>query len=390
MPRKVKKPKVTLGPLTLRALNGEPGAWRWRVEWYPQGAGGKMRTRSLSRVTGERFDKAEAIARATELLGDGIHLMGEPAEPDDCRTVDTVLDLLEAWLGSTKARVGGDLRESTWTNYRVCSARLAKLPLARVALDAVQADHCSRAVTALRRRYSDSTASQTLLALRMAWRWAVAEGILNRSFPGKVWLKSAGPQHMPTVDDVRATLVAMREMPTRNELRRAQAVLAVQWMLYTGARPGEVALTCREDIDLRRGSWQVREGEGSKTGARVVPLNPALVAAINTHIAQHPPDPASDSLWPPVIGIRSTTYNWATWIREASQEAGVRRWTPKGLRHLAVTRMLTAGIDVATAASITGHSPEVLLRSYAHVLNDRRSAAVAALELPTEDSGRNK
>ena len=44
-----------------------------------------------------------------------------------------------------------------------------------------------------------------------------------------------------------------------------------------------------------------------------------------------------------------------------------------------MTRMLGAGVDVATAASITGHTPQVLLSTYAHVLESRRRDAVAAL-----------
>jgi hypothetical protein len=45
--------------------------------------------------------------------------------------------------------------------------------------------------------------------------------------------------------------------------------------------------------------------------------------------------------------------------------------------------MLAAGIDVATAASITGHTPQVLLETYAHVFEHRRRAAVTALAVPS-------
>jgi hypothetical protein len=41
--------------------------------------------------------------------------------------------------------------------------------------------------------------------------------------------------------------------------------------------------------------------------------------------------------------------------------------------------MLGAGVDVATIASITGHSVQVLLSTYAHVIERRRHEAVATL-----------
>lgn len=95
---------------------------------------------------------------------------------------------------------------------------------------------------------------------------------------------------------------------------------------------------------------------------------------------------SSGLLWTPSVWNRKTTTAridraWTKWIRTACTEAGVELWTPKALRHLAATRLLAAGIDVATAASITGHSPEVLLRSYAHVMEHRRRAAALALAL---------
>lgn len=66
-------------------------------------------------------------------------------------------------------------------------------------------------------------------------------------------------------------------------------------------------------------------------------------------------------------------------LRRACKAADVPVFTPHGLRRLVVDRMARGGVDVATAASLTGHSVEVMLRYYRQVSDeDRRRAVVAA------------
>jgi len=50
------------------------------------------------------------------------------------------------------------------------------------------------------------------------------------------------------------------------------------------------------------------------------------------------------------------------------------------LRHFAATQMLSAGVDVKTAAARLGHSPSMLLDVYAHVVPAADTAAAAAVE----------
>jgi integrase len=114
----------------------------------------------------------------------------------------------------------------------------------------------------------------------------------------------------------------------------------------------------------------------SKTGERQVPLNADCVELLGELIGSRSAGP----LW---RRADPRGYQpWAKWVAIGCETAGVEPWTLKGLRHLACTRMLASGIDVATAASITGHTPAVLLATYAHVLEPRRQAAVAALARP--------
>jgi integrase len=57
--------------------------------------------------------------------------------------------------------------------------------------------------------------------------------------------------------------------------------------------------------------------------------------------------------------------------------AGVKRITFHGIRHTAATLLLSGGIPPHVVAKRLGHSPAVLMETYAHVLRaDSREAAL--------------
>lgn len=382
MPRKTKRPVIKLGPITLRALAGEPGAWRWRAEWYLSGQNGKMVTRALARQRGERLDTQQAITRAAELMAEGTHLAPGEQEPSEQRTVDTVQDLLELWLGAQRGRVGGEIRQSTWDAYKVACQRLVAVEsFAGLPLEAIERQHVSRLLSRLRASHADQTVAVTHRVLIAALKWGAAEGIC-RPLPKVRWRASRPAPRMPTLDEVAATVDALETLS--RGVRCREAATAIHIMLATGARPGELAAAEVDHFNLDSATWRI-PSDGSKTGARSVPLNADCLEVLRAQIAGR----SSGLLWTPTVWSRETSAvridrSWTKWIRKACAAASVELWTPKALRHLAVTRMLAAGIDVATAASITGHSPEVLLRSYAHVMEHRRRAAVLALAQPQE------
>ena len=73
----------------------------------------------------------------------------------------------------------------------------------------------------------------------------------------------------------------------------------------------------------------------------------------------------------------------AKYIRPACERAGVRRFTPHALRRAAVDAFMRAGVDIGTAAAITGHSPQVMLKYYRQATDEdcRRAITVAQLGL---------
>ncbi len=50
-----------------------------------------------------------------------------------------------------------------------------------------------------------------------------------------------------------------------------------------------------------------------------------------------------------------------------------------GLRHAWCSQMIALGFDAVTIATMTGHSPDVLMRAYAHAFDKRKREAVDAM-----------
>jgi integrase len=74
-----------------------------------------------------------------------------------------------------------------------------------------------------------------------------------------------------------------------------------------------------------------------------------------------------------------TPNTFANASRVLAKQNKMTHVTPHILRHAWVSQMIALGYDAVTIAKMTGHSPEVLLRTYAHAFDKRKREAVDAL-----------
>jgi integrase len=162
-------------------------------------------------------------------------------------------------------------------------------------------------------------------------------------------------------------------------------------MFYAGLRPGEAIALRVQDLTLPDEGWGAvevaqasrksskrwtgkTEGIGDpKVGSfRRVPIPPVLVGILRD--------------W---VGMR--TDGWLVSTRNGGPvslgnlERSWRRvtggqWTPYDLRHCAATFWLGAGVPIGETARRLGHSPEVLLSTYAGVMTGDESTSNAAIE----------
>jgi integrase len=355
MAKKPRRPKIiVMGRVRVRAIRGprEDGRWYWRAETY---AGDDSATIWTGWGTEE-----EAARNVGEKVAKG-DLTPRPRQGSGPITLGLVLD---RWLAAQEAR--SDLKWRTSKAYRV-NVSLHLVPHLRD-VDVTRIDR--RTLETYRdRRSGEGAAGRTIRAelevLGTAWRWAQEMGAVpDRALP-----------HVEVV--VRP--VRSRKRPSLGELARVIAkarprwvALMIQMLAGTGARIGEIATVTWADIDLTEAVVRVND----KTGPREVPIGQWLVDALEQAKAANP-----TALNPFGRGSGYIRKHFVTFLRRACGEAEVGYFTPHGMRRAAVDTFAREGVDIATAAVILGHSPEVMLKHYREVTVEDRKAAIQRVRL---------
>ena len=386
--------RVRVRPLKMISATTAAG----RLEWYPTGHRGR---KAVKRVRGTR---AQLDAAAHQVVADGLPVPAswskkKPSKPTLGDGLQTIGHLLRAWLYQIEqGGEGAHLSPKTRTLYRQAARRVLYQGPGEGLYDVLIARFDDRAALAWSRGraplISSSGYNHDRTVLTLAWEWAARE----RHIPAlpcpmrgvRYPARYGGTRHArrtPTAQEVAATLAAAPDTPAAWRYTR---VLRILWS--TGARAGEVFALTRGDIDLAPTGqaphgWVHLQGAvpGERTGKgrgasyrRRVPLTADAREALLDVINQgDTPLQPGDRLWPGPVD------SWVSRLCAASKSycdrAGIPRWTPHGLRRLAVDTMRRGGVDVATAAKITGHSVTTMLTKYATVDDDDRVRAVLLL-----------
>jgi integrase len=154
----------------------------------------------------------------------------------------------------------------------------------------------------------------------------------------------------------------------------------------TGLRPCELFGLERRDVDRQAGVVHVRreyvDGEVKlygKTGRslRTVPLPARAVQAL----AEHPARLDTPILFPATRGghIDLQAFRWREWY-PALEAAGVAKRVPYALRHTYASLSIAAGVSLFELSRFMGTSPQMLDRTYGHLLPDARDRARTALD----------
>jgi len=218
--------------------------------------------------------------------------------------------------------------------------------------------------------------------------------------------KSTGrvKQEMVCLDDSQVADLAAALSPPYD--------LLIVFMCYTGLRCAEVSGLRVGDLDLtnrrvyvRRtvrqvtGAWETHVPKNGK--ARVVGLPPWLASDLRAYLLAHPRSGDLEAgLWPGREHGGQTRFGGSTgelcWDKPWSRESFYRRQFKPALaaaglparmrlhdtRHTAGSLMLRSGIDYYRVADYLGHSVDVLLKIYSHILDADRDADMSKLVRP--------
>lgn len=333
-----------------------------------------------------RQEAARRLAEATRDRDKGLPIVAE---------AQTVAAFAASWLETVKPTV----KASTWRSYEH-RLRVYLVPtLGRVRLARLTPQHLQELYA---RKLEDGLSTTTVnhlhaivhKMLEQAMRWGVLlRNVADLVDPPRIAEHEIRPF---TLDQARALLAA-----ARGDRWEAFYVLA----LHTGMRLGELLGLRWRDVDLARGSLQVRGslqpapiGEAGlvigspKTprARRKIALTDAARAALLAHRARQHEERLwlgaawqdHDLVFPSTIGtaadpmhvLRRQFYPLLT-------RAGLPRARLHDLRHTAATLMLSDGVNVKVVSEMLGHADvSTTLRIYAHVLPDMQASAKAAID----------
>ena len=157
--------------------------------------------------------------------------------------------------------------------------------------------------------------------------------------------------------------------------RFAQGEAEVDLALHTGMRRGEQFDLRWDQVDLERGLLTVfgkRKPSGERR--RFVPINRAARAALEKLYAQ---SAGSEYVCPG--RRRPVQTDWRRWFEECAKSAGILNFTWHDLRHTFASRLVMAGVDLASVQKLLGHRSITTTMRYAHLSPGHLLAAVEKL-----------
>ncbi|MCB9765240.1 MAG: tyrosine-type recombinase/integrase [Alphaproteobacteria bacterium] len=346
MNKPIRPKPAEIGDVRISVVRGprHDGKWYWR---------GRRKGRRDTLWTGWAT-RREAMAAVARLVAKGLPHPVAPALPE----IATTQELLSTWIERQERRA--DLKPKTVTHYTLCArhlvAWLGELPVTDLNRATLERYRDER----LREGASPRAITQEFKRLRSAWAWARDCGLIDGGVLPRVKVRVNGYRinhRTPTPEDVRAVLQHLD----------GDVLLAVRLLAVTGARISEVCGLRRVDVLVSTSELVLR----GKTGPRRFPLPEGVLAVLSRRA-----DGTEASLLALPVKAQDGIRNALT---RACADAGVEAFTPHGLRRMVVDRMARRGVDIATAASLTGHSPEVMLRHYRKVTQrDREEAVIKA------------
>lgn len=357
---------------------GQPTVRRQRGKWVVRLDGidtesGRRRPRQLGTYPSQRAARAAAAEFA--------------AEGADGGSRGTVGWLVDRWAAAKT-----DITEKSQMQNRWAAGHI------RRALGAIRLDQLERTDVA---RWYDELAAGGVLnkrsvtivrrVLRAALEDAVDEGLIRRNPAGRVPVpkRVVKPERYKEVDawdedEVRQFLAAIEghrwagpiRLSTLYGLRRSE-LLALKW--------DDVDFderTVRIDEALieveGRPVWTEGKNERSRRTFAIDEDTAARLAAhrrgqIEERMLAGPEWTDQDLVVATRTGNRVSPGNFDQTLDRLVGNAGVPRLTSHGLRHTAATHMVRQARDLGelrAVADVLGHSPDMLMRTYAHALPD--------------------
>ncbi len=316
----------------------------------------------------------------------------------------TIGHLVDQWVASRL-----DVSNKTRLQYEWAAGHIRE-GLGAIRVDDLERDDVARWLEGLATggKYARRSIQIFRMVLRAVLADAVESGDLRRSPAARVGM----PRQVAKVaatdkpdawseDEMHQFFAAITGHRWEGPLRLA--------VLY-GLRRSELLGLRWSAVDLRKGTVRIEralievhgrpewsEGKNARS-RRTIPIGAAMAKALGAHrrfqkeerLAAGPAWNEQDLVVATRHGNRVSPGNFDQTLERLVAAAGVPRLTSHGLRHTAATHMVRHAADIGeirAAADLLGHSPDMLMKVYAHALPESVRTVTDRIERRTELSG---
>lgn len=357
---------------------GEPTVRKQRDKWTVRVEGidtetGKVRPRQLGTFASQRAARA-AASKAT-------------ASGEVPTARGTLAWLLDRWVASKTDVTAKSQLQYEWAAGHL-KAGLGQLPLDKLDRDDITGWFEASAAAG---KLSKRSLQICRMVLRASLADAVEEGLLRRSPAARVALpkvvaRESVAKEVDAWDDaqVRAFLAGVSDHRWGGALRvavlyglRRSELLALRW---SGVDLDAGTLTIAGGLVEVRGVPVWTEGKNARSRRKIV-VDSETVRVLRAHRALQLQERLiagaewveNDLVVSSKTGTPIAPGNFDQTLERLVVRAGVPRLTSHGLRHTAATHMVRQAADAGelrAVADVLGHSPDMLMKTYAHALPD--------------------
>jgi integrase len=298
---------------------------------------------------------------------------------------NTVAAVVDRWVAGKV-----DVSNKTRLQYEWAAGHI-RAGIGGVRLDRLDRDDVARWLESL--AGDGQLSRRSIQIMRMVLRAALADAVdlgeLRRSPASRVGMPRNVAKTSRELDRTAWTEDELRQFLTSIAGHRWAGPLRLT-ALY-GLRRSELLGLAWSAVDFRRGTVRIEralievhgrpewtDGKNARS-RRSIPIDKAVVAALKAHRKfQTEERLVAGADWQDhdlVVATRNgrpvSPGNFDQTLERLVRQAGVTRLTSHGLRHTAATHMVRHATDlgeIRAAADILGHSPDMLMRTYAHVM----------------------
>lgn len=362
---------------------GQPTVRKQRDRWVVRVDGidtatGKHRPRQVGTYPSQR--SAQAAAR-------------ELRAQDVAVGRGTVGALVKQWVASKTSITVKAREQYEWAAGHI-EAGIGAIPLARLDRDDVAGWIEGLASGG---RLSRRGVQICRTVLRAALSEAVDEGLIPRSPAARVGLPRTVAKPPKQKDEVVWTASQVDQFVAATADHRW--AIAFRLNVLYGLRRSELLALKWDDLDTKKKTLRIDESlvatnKGAAWGdaknersRRTIPIDADTIKVFTHRCAEQAAERlAAGTTWQDTGLIVTTRQGGLVLPRSYDRalatliaKAGLPRLTSHGLRHTAATHMVAGASDLGelrAIADLLGHSPEMLMNTYAEVLPDHRTAVV--------------